>query len=34
MLSDTSYSVGEIEDCCGFNSVSHFSRAFRNRIGM
>lgn len=34
MLSDTLYSVEEIADRCGFNSVSHFSRAFRKQIGM
>ncbi len=34
MLSGTGLSVEEISEKCGFNSVSHFSRAFRKKIKM
>lgn len=34
MLSSSSSSIEEIAEQCGFNSVSHFSRAFRKRTGM
>lgn len=33
-LTATSHTVEEIAEECGFNSVSHFSRAFRKRIHM
>ena len=34
MLSGSASSVEKIAEICGFNSVSHFSRAFKKRIGM
>lgn len=33
-LTTSAFSIEEIAEQCGFNSVSHFSRAFRKRIGM
>ena len=33
-LTGSAFSVEEVAEQCGFNSVSHFSRAFRKRIGM
>lgn len=34
LLSSSTSSVEDISEQCGFNSVSHFSRAFRKRVGM
>ena len=33
-LATTSLSVTEISECCGFSSLSYFSRAFRQETGM
>ena len=34
MLRDTPFTVTSIAEDCGFSSVYHFSRAFKNRTGM
>ncbi|HYO61956.1 MAG TPA: helix-turn-helix transcriptional regulator [Actinomycetota bacterium] len=34
LLRDTSMTVTEIADACGFNSMSHFSTTFRSRTGL
>ena len=34
MLTRSAFSIETIAEKCGFNSVSHFSRAFRGRVGM
>lgn len=34
MLSDTSFTVTAISEECGFSSVYHFCRAFKNKTGM
>ena len=34
LLSDTHCSVTEVAEACGFSSVYHFCRAFKEKVGM